>query len=512
MNGLLSEHPLAELIREISEKGFSGALRLEHERVKAVVYFEKGSVAYAASNVRPLRLREYLVGQGLVSSDELARFGDRRSDLELAGLLTREGVLTRANLGRVQTKQVADVLRLAITWSSGTWEFDARSHLQEEVNVRLELPSLLLEASRNIAVAFAASRFRNASEIISPAGGNSQPKNLLPHEGFLLSRIERPMGLSEVVALSGQPEQDALRLTYSLALGGLLQRERWNHAFRSGSPQVPSPLAQTPHMPTASTPVSNQTPADKDSGEDIETFVKRILKAPTHYMVLGVTSSSTTQEVKSAYYKLARRYHPDRFRHADNALKVRIDAAFARVTQAYDALRDSSLRAAYDSKLDGQTRAEDLAKAAPKASEPVSSTETATGESQTSAGETSKTSFEVAEEQFKQGYAALQLGQLNVALGLFSNAARSMPGESRYRAYYGQALSRNSHTRRLAESELQAAIKLEPTNSDYRTMLAELYLDLGFPVRARSELERALARDPGHQKAKELLRNLKAGS
>ena len=40
-------------------------------------------------------------------------------------------------------------------------------------------------------------------------------------------------------------------------------------------------------------------------------------------------------------------------------------------------------------------------------------------------------------------------------------------------------------------------------------MLAELYRDLGFALRARGEAERATAADPNNSKARELLRSLK---
>ena len=40
MKGTLTDQPLAELIREIVSKGFSGTLRLEHDRVQTAVYFE----------------------------------------------------------------------------------------------------------------------------------------------------------------------------------------------------------------------------------------------------------------------------------------------------------------------------------------------------------------------------------------------------------------------------------------------------------------------------------------
>jgi len=100
------------------------------------------------------------------------------------------------------------------------------------------------------------------------------------------------------------------------------------------------------------------------------------------------------------------------------------------------------------------------------------------------------------------------MGQRNVAMGLLASAARAVPTESRYRAYYGRVLALSVSTRRLAETELLAAIKLEPNNSEYRVMLAELYKELGFTVRARSEAERAVASDQNNRKARELLKTL----
>ena len=89
-------------------------------------------------------------------------------------------------------------------------------------------------------------------------------------------------------------------------------------------------------------------------------------------------------------------------------------------------------------------------------------------------------------------------------------AARLAPDQARYRAYYGRALAAHPQTKRLAEAELQAAVKLDPANATYRVMLAALYSDLGFGRRAISELERALSLDANNAEARRMLESLEA--
>jgi Tfp pilus assembly protein PilF len=83
-----------------------------------------------------------------------------------------------------------------------------------------------------------------------------------------------------------------------------------------------------------------------------------------------------------------------------------------------------------------------------------------------------------------------------------------VPNEAKYRAYFGRVLAANPKTRREAESELLAAVKLDSRNAQYHVMLAVLYRDLGFGKRAASVLEKALALDPQNSQAKQLLASL----
>ena len=498
MNGQLSEQPLAELICEISAKSLSGRLRLEHERVHVVTYFEYGKFLYAAANVRTLRIREYLKKADAVSEQELARFDERVSDTDLLKVLCAQKFLAPAVAEQIQTWLVADVLRLALLWTDGAWEFDPRSRLGEQLDTKIDIDTLLLEAARRLPGKFAASRFENPAEIITPVAEPLVNENLLPTEVFLLSRVDRPTTVRELVAVSGLGHDETLGHLYALTLAGLLKRESWHSVFRGDQPAPPKKVAPPPPPPVEREQVRETDP------RDLENFLGRVKNAGTYYEVLGVAPEASASELKTVYYQLARSYHPDRFRKSDAALLPRIEAAFARITQAYDTLRDDRLRAGYDAKVAARRKAEQIVDAAPKASAPV--VEPApVGEG---AAEPVMSVAERAASQFKEGFVALEQGQKKVALALFASAARAVPNEPRYRAFYGQVLAGHEGTRRAAEAELNAAVKLDPKNAEYRMMLAELYRDLGLKLRAKGEAERAVAADPNNRKARELLRAL----
>lgn len=63
-----------------------------------------------------------------------------------------------------------------------------------------------------------------------------------------------------------------------------------------------------------------------------------------YYEVLGVSKSATDDELKKAYRKLAKKYHPDA--NPDN--KEEAEAKFKEVNEAYEVLSDSQKRKMYD--------------------------------------------------------------------------------------------------------------------------------------------------------------------
>ena len=62
-----------------------------------------------------------------------------------------------------------------------------------------------------------------------------------------------------------------------------------------------------------------------------------------YYEVLGVVKSSSAEEIKKAYSKLALKYHPDRNKDDKTA-----EAKFKEASEAYHVLSDKGRRNNYD--------------------------------------------------------------------------------------------------------------------------------------------------------------------
>ena len=475
IKGQLAQKPVAELIREIGEASASGALRLERDRAKAVVYFENGDVAFAASNIRAHRLVEFLKRTGILDESAAGSFAPKATDDEVLNLLVETRRIRADRVGTIRASHVGEVLRGVLLWTDGDWQFDPRVRIAGDTRVAMMCDGCCWNRPGICRATELSSRFADTSSN-ELAQANGQHPSLLPAEAFVLSRINGPMTVSELLSVSGMNEEETLQSLYALAICGVVKRAGW----------------ATPQFDRNADASVKSKAGVEEKVDTLENFIARAESAVTYYDLLGVGHQANADEVKNAYHSLARRFHPDRFHQADAQLRNQIESAFARVAQAYEVLGDQS-RATYDAQF-----------AAPASS---SASKGATRERSPASPKAPAESR--GESSFRKGLAAVNQRQPQQALRFFAEAASIEPRCARYRAEYGRALINDPKTRRLAEFELKAAIALEPDNISYRVALAELYKTLGLRRRAEGELQRALTVDPKNAAARTLLASLK---
>jgi curved DNA-binding protein CbpA len=276
------------------------------------------------------------------------------------------------------------------------------------------------------------------------------------------------------------------------------------------------------------------------------------------YDILGIGRNASTAEIKASYYQLAKKFHPDRHRQPGyEALKPKLDALFALITQAYQTLSEASQRAVYDARLKKppaafQTTplkpppafAADPApdpKSAPRAapsqaaprppviepprprleangdSGPLLSSPAAAPASPTpsdppaggsaAAKDAGGNPAQLAEHYFNQGRARYERKEYHAAVHLLREAIKLDGSKSAHHYHLGMALLRNPRTRREADEHLQRAAELEPYNSQLRIRLGNLYKEVGLPKKAETFFRAALQLDPDSRAARKQLTN-----
>src|SRR5262249_20085322 len=107
---------------------------------------------------------------------------------------------------------------------------------------------------------------------------------------------------------------------------------------RGGHPRVDAEEQGHPDRPERLTVV--------DPTFAIETeALSGILDSLDYYQILKVAPGASQAEIKAAYHRESRLYHPDKvFQEQDLALKERVTRIYKRVTEAYFVLRDEKKR------------------------------------------------------------------------------------------------------------------------------------------------------------------------
>ena len=85
-----------------------------------------------------------------------------------------------------------------------------------------------------------------------------------------------------------------------------------------------------------------------DQMSEVDDLLARI-EGMTFYDILGVAPDANRKEMRSSYFSLSKKFHPDRvFGDKSGEQKRKMEIAFGRITRAYDTLSNSDQRAEYD--------------------------------------------------------------------------------------------------------------------------------------------------------------------
>ncbi len=511
IRGRFLTHPFAEVLVEIAQARLSGSLRIEAKQRKSIIYFREGRVVFAVSNARTVRLYELLFAKGRLTKADLVDVPNFANDFELAAFLEDKDLLKKEEVQQLFVDQITAILVDALTWTEGEWAFNHLARARDGLDFQIKTSEVLADYSRALPADQMLKRFRSLNEKFERS---EQPMNgllLSQNEGFVMSRAEHgtPLTASDIIKISPMPESAALHVLYTLWLAGLLDRTGWQAAF---PPEVVSAIQNArlelkkeavvpvftssrkePEKVETQTPadtVADQTPKFPEIDITLDEYLDRVESAATYYDMMGVSITAEAADIKRTYFGLAKMFHPDRYHSQGNELRKRVQHAFTELSQAHETLKDGHQRDLYDYRMRNELAARKQAEE--------------TGESVNKSAQLLQ-----AAEAFDRGFTLLMNKDVEGSLPLLARAVHYAPNNARYHAYYGKALSYDQTKRHKAESEMQAALKIDAQNPTFRLMLAEFFIDMGLKKRAEGELGRLLAVFPSNREARDMLDALK---
>jgi tetratricopeptide (TPR) repeat protein len=208
------------------------------------------------------------------------------------------------------------------------------------------------------------------------------------------------------------------------------------------------------------------------------------LPSMTFYQILDLPRTASDEDVKKAYFQMARRFHPDRFERKLVAdYKDHIDAVFDAITNAYRTLSNKEARRIYDVKSGPVSTQEDVQDA-----------------------------FHKAEIKFRQGKTLHGQGRMDEAIAYLEEAVRVRKDKGDYYLLLAMAESKIPAYVKKAEQDFLKATQLEPWNPEGFVGLGLLYKAEGLQTKAIRQFEKALEADPDHPAALEALEELTGGA
>ena len=206
------------------------------------------------------------------------------------------------------------------------------------------------------------------------------------------------------------------------------------------------------------------------------------MKGQTHFQVLEIKKDATLDQVRDAYFRLAKIYHPDRCAALQLFdMQPVAEEIFRRINEAHSILTDPEGRKAYEQELDG-------------------------GGSKKEAMHAMEAEF-----SFQKGVIFFRKKNFGEALRCFQEAWKLNEKEGEHLAWVAWTQFNDPRTDKgkmlpQIKEQLLRSIKIAPQNAICHYYLGEVYLALGDDKRARTCFTRTVEIQEGHVEANRHLR------
>ena len=493
------------LFQSLRAEKKTGTVIFSRETAIKKVYFQNGDVIFASSNLDDDRFGDLLLRSNKLTRTQFDASTEltKKTGKKLGAILVELGFISPQDLVAGFKEQIKEIILSLFTWRDGRYIFDDGPLPSSDIMpLQMSIGNLIIEGIRGQDWQVVRKSLPPLRTKLRPAADPSflfQGADIEQDQRSILSLIDGDKTIEELCSLSGLGDFNTLKAIYALlalkmADKGAVKTEQEMKSARSAvqeavaagqrKPAESGPREQEPNAAGQTAPVVTRTMIQ-------EAMVA--LKNQDHYQVLGVARSATPQELKKAYFRLAKVYHPDRHFDAEMSdMKETLEALFTGIHKAYQTLNDPEQRRNYD----GVSDEKPAVTAQYEEKHPEEYVENYTEKAGRAAA------------YFKAGMDDFNVGNYWGAAESFAWATRLDPVKSDYFYHYGISLMRIPRRRHEAEENLKKAIEIDPLRPEYRLELGALYLKSGLKAKALEVYNDALRQNPASDKLREAIKEV----
>ena len=219
----------------------------------------------------------------------------------------------------------------------------------------------------------------------------------------------------------------------------------------------------------------------------------------THYEFFGVERDADQRDIKKSYFKLSKRYHPDKhFRKDIGPYKEMLEDIFQKITRAYRTLSNDDKRREYNQEL--AAREDDSATPMSRPTKVNMAEETSTGDGGGKGGGKKNKRTAAFAQLVKKGEKARKHGNFIRAAECYRKAL-SLKRDLKVAIQATRVLLKANAQLDQAELFAQAALRIDDQNVTARMLLARVYERQEKIDRAVEQYDRVLEVEPGHDRA-----------
>jgi len=457
IEGSINHYELSDTFIGLYLTQKTGVLKVSREEIRKEVYVDRGVMVFAISNQPEDRLGEYLLRRGLITPGqyEEAVAEMKRTGKRLGNILVSHGVLDPHQLFESVRGQVEEIILGLFSLEEGYFVFEEGPlPRQEIITLKLSPGNLIYYGTKNIKDAQRLMRYLPLDRIVY---FSSNPLELfqdvyLDETGRrILSLVDNRNTVKDIIVKSRLMASEVVKGIYGLLSIRLLTT-------------IPSP------------PVTDEEKKELYERQEVPESIREIEymyrehERLGYYGVLGLKRDASEGEIKKAYYRAAKKFHPDRYlMFESDDLRMKLNRIFSYINEAYDVLSDPEKRRRYDNETFIKPR---------RASAPDSQ---------------DVRNYRMAVRYFNERNYAVAEEYIRQAIHLNEE-------KGNYHYLHGLILLRQGRWKE-AKGPLQRAVELDPLNPDYMAELGWVYLKAGLRGPAKGFFERALKVSPGHEKA-----------